>query len=271
MRGNIIAIATALALFAVSAAAAAEVRTVPGDTIILNSVNPDKGLSDLVVHAVAVATAPGETLTLTGLRIELMAQDRAVLKREIATDEMVRETKRLAGAPIPEFISGQLLNTQSLDGFVGRHVAFAQSATLDPSEALIATRLYFGVDFAPDTVRFTAFLRDSKGKTETATASVPVQIYKPAVAYRMPLSGQWQMQAVPGPQSHHRFNPCTEFAVDFFKLGPDGHVARGDGYNAADFYGYGAPVMAAADGTVAFVIADQVQNRDAFFQKKGES
>jgi murein DD-endopeptidase MepM/ murein hydrolase activator NlpD len=37
-----------------------------------------------------------------------------------------------------------------------------------------------------------------------------------------------------------------------------------------DHYGYGTPVMAAADGTVVAVIADQIQDRQALLPKPGE-
>jgi murein DD-endopeptidase MepM/ murein hydrolase activator NlpD len=78
------------------------------------------------------------------------------------------------------------------------------------------------------------------------------------------------MQAIPTEESHHRFNPSTEFAVDFFKIGADNEKTFGESLNVNDHYGYGAPVLAAANGTVAVVIADQVQNRPALLIKPGE-
>ena len=251
-------------------AGAVDIRIVPGDFIVLNATNPDKGYSDLLVDSVAVATGVNETETLTSLRVEVLSKGRRVLTRDVSPEEMVHATQILAGAPIKEFVSGQLLNARGLNGLFGRPVAFANSSTMAPSQALLATRLYFSVGFKPDEVRVVATVSRAKAG-RTVAASVAVRDYKSPIAYRMPLAGQWLMQAVPGVQSHHRFNPSTEFAVDFFKLGPDGHVEHGDKLDARSFYGFGTPVMAAADGTVTFVISDQVQDRAALVRKPGEA
>ena len=63
----------------------------------------------------------------------------------------------------------------------------------------------------------------------------------------------------------------TEFAVDFFKMGENGLPWRTDGRSAADFYGFGAPVLAAADGVVVAVENSAVQNYDVRLRKPGES
>lgn len=262
----------AAAMFlAMPAAHAAEVRIAPGDFIVLNPTNPGKGYSDIIVHAVGVATTAGEHLTLDSVRIDVMAGGQAVLTRTIAPSEMLDTTRFLASAPLPQFVSGQLLDARGLAGWFGPETRFARSATLEPSQALFAARLHFSIGFPADAVRATALLHDDKGVAVTASASVPVHAYKSPIAYRSPVDGQWMMQALPGVQSHHRFNPTTEFAVDFFKLGPDGHVVHGDTADARNFYGFGAPVRAAAAGTVASVISDQIQDRGAFLRKPGEA
>jgi murein DD-endopeptidase MepM/ murein hydrolase activator NlpD len=162
-----------------------------------------------------------------------------------------------------------MLNANGLNGLFGRHTGFATSLSMAPSEVLLATRLHFSVGFVPDAVRAIATLAGANG-VRTVAASVPVRLYTSSIVYRSPLEGEWLMQAVPGVQSHHRFNPPTEFAVDFFKIGPDGHVVHGNPLNAWNFYGFGAPVMAAAAGTVVAVIADQVQDRASLVRKPGE-
>jgi hypothetical protein len=248
---------------------AADIRIVPADFVVLNPTNPDKGYSDLLVHTIAIATGANESVTLMSLRVEVLASGRRVLTHEISPEAMLHATQFLADAPIKEFVTGQLLNERGLEGLFGRPVTFANSSTMAPSQALLVTRLYFSVGFEPDEVRVIATLAGAKGE-QTITASVAVHSYKSPIAYRAPLAGQWLMQAIPGVQSHHRFNPSTEFAVDFFKLGPDGHMAHGDKLDAGNFYGFGAPVMAAAEGTVVAVISDQVQDRTALVRKPGE-
>lgn len=258
---------TALLLLAATVSDAAEVKIVPADFIVLNPTNPDKGYSDLMVHAIIVATGARETATLKDLRVDVLAGGRAVLSREFMPDELLGGTQFLASAPFPEFVEGQVLNSKGLSGVLGRDVSFASSAAMGPSQALLAMRLHFSVGFHADAVRATATFTNGK----TASADVSVKRYSSAIAYAMPLSGQWLMQAIPGVQSHHRFNPSTEFAVDFFKLGPDGHLVHGDKIDANNYPGFGAPVSAAADGTVVAVIADQVQDRAALTRRTGEA
>jgi murein DD-endopeptidase MepM/ murein hydrolase activator NlpD len=253
-----------------SCAGAADIRIVPADFVILNPTNPDKGYGDLLVHTVAIATGANETAKLTALRLEVLSKGRRVLTREISPEEIVGGTQFLATAPIKDFVSGQLLDRRGVDGLFGRPVAFASSPAMAPSQALLAMRLYFAVGFRPDEIRAVATLSGSNGE-QTIAASVAVRSYGSPISYRAPLDGDWLIQAIPGPQSHHRFNPSTEFAVDFFKLGPDGHMAHGDKLDAGNFYGFGAPVMAAADGTVVAVISDQVQDRPAFRPRPGET
>lgn len=48
--------------------------------------------------------------------------------------------------------------------------------------------------------------------------------------------------------------PFQEFAFDFVKLGTSGSTHRLDGARFEDYYGYGEPVLAAADGKVVRAI-----------------
>jgi hypothetical protein len=249
---------------------AAEIRVIPADYVVLNPTNVDKGFADLVVHTICVATGEDETLTLRGLDVEVLSKGHVVLKRSLQPAELVGATSNLAHAPFVEYVTGQLLNQDGLNGLFGRHVAFADSTLLRPSTVLTAMRIHFSVNFPVDAVRVAAAMTDGDKHVVTVTKLVPIHAFTPLISYHSPLTGTWLMQAVPGVQSHHRFNPSTEFAEDFFKVGPDGHVAHGDPFKAENFYGYGAPVLAAAAGTVVVVIADQNQDRPALIMNSKE-
>lgn len=56
---------------------------------------------------------------------------------------------------------------------------------------------------------------------------------------------------------------AQRFAIDWIQLGPDGMLARNGGKTNADFYAYGAPVMAVADGVVVSVRDGQPENDGA--------
>jgi hypothetical protein len=251
-------------------AVATELKIVPADFIVLNSTNPDKHYSDLVVHTIAIATEDKENATLNSLRVEVLSNGQVLLTRKVPIDDLVGGTQFLAHAPLPEFVDGQVLNAQGIDGLFGRHMSFAASAQMGPSQTLLAMRMHFSTGFKADTLRASATLVGSKGKYQVIS-SVPIRSYVSPIAYAAPLQGEWLMQAIPGVQSHHRFNPSTEFAIDFFKLGTDGHIVHGDPLDARSFYGYGALVTVAAAGTVSVVIADQKQDRAALTRKVGES
>jgi hypothetical protein len=249
---------------------AADLKIVPADFIVLNSTNPDKRYSDLVVHTIAIATGDKENATLNSLRVEVLSNGQVLLTREVPIEDLVGGTQFLAHAPLPEFVAGQVLNAKGIDGLFGRHISFAASAQMGPSQTLLAMRMHFSTGFKADTLRASAMLEGSRGKYQVIS-SVPIRSYVSPIAYSAPLQGEWLMQAIPGVQSHHRFNPSTEFAIDFFKLGTDGHILHGDPLDPRSFYGYGALVTVAAAGTVSAVIADQKQDRAALTRKVGES
>jgi hypothetical protein len=75
-----------------------------------------------------------------------------------------------------------------------------------------------------------------------------------------PLKGEnWKAFEGPSPDSHHRtalgalegrFTSPQRFAIDFARIGPDGRPFRRDGLANKDHYGWGAEVIAVADGVV---------------------
>jgi murein DD-endopeptidase MepM/ murein hydrolase activator NlpD len=60
-----------------------------------------------------------------------------------------------------------------------------------------------------------------------------------------------------------------EFAHDFTRIGANGLAYSGDGTHFADYYAYGQPVLAAADGQVIAVLNDEPED-EALLQRAGE-
>lgn len=259
------------ALLAAGAAHAADVRIAPADFIVLNPTNPGAGYYDLIVHAAGIRAGPGERFRLEGFRIEILAKGAVRLTENVPADRAVADTSRLAHAPVNGFMTGQLLDPAGLAGLFGAPSVFAAGADLGPGEAILTVRHHFSVGFEADQVRVIAVGRDGAGVATTAVASVPVRPYRSPIAYRFPLQGAWLMQAVPAIEDHHRLNPSTEFAADYFKIDGEGATFTGDVLDPKSAYGYGCPVTAAADGEVVGVIADQVQDRAAFLPGSGET
>ena len=270
-KGLTAALAAILGLTFGGLAGAAEVRIAPGDFIVLNPTNPNAGYADLIIHAAGVRAGPGERLKVERMTIELLKQGRVVETEDEPVEALVADTVRLAHAPVREFMTGQLLDPKGPDGVFGAPTAFASGPEITAGQALFVTRRHFSVDFNPDAARVTVFAIDANGAPVHVEATVAVHPYKSPIAYRFPLDGAWLERAVPGVGSHHRFNPSTEFASDFFKIDGDGRTSHGDRMDPAAWYGWGQPVRAAADGEVVRVIADQTQDRQAFVPKPGET
>ena len=79
------------------------------------------------------------------------------------------------------------------------------------------------------------------------------------------------MRSVPNVTSHHRWHAQTEFAVDFWKLGENSLPWKTDASKPDDFYAFGAPVLATADGVVITAMGDRTQDYAFYARRKDES
>lgn len=258
-----------LALAAAAPAPAAQVAISPQIVIVNPSLH--RGYTDLVVHNVGIRADAGERFRLGSVRIELVADGKAVETRTIPAGQMVGETGGLLEAPVPQFVDAQLLGAGGLGGLFKAATTAARSPQLEPGTALVSSRHYFATRATPDTVRVTAEGTAADGRPVTATASVPVRKHASPIAYHAPLTGSWLMQAIPSLQSHHRLNASSEYAVDFMKVDDQGRLHSGDLLRAESYYGFGAPVLAAADGVVVRAVDGAVQDRAATTRREGEA
>ncbi|MDG1416410.1 MAG: M23 family metallopeptidase [Maricaulis sp.] len=257
-----------------SPAQAAELKIVPGSAVILNPTNPNRNYYDAVVHAIAIAAEPDEAFTVQSLEIAFHQDGAPVLSKTIAVDRMVGETAgigEMVGFGLGAMLNGQVLNADGLPGLFGRDITLADSANLSANEALLTGRHLFSLDFMAEEIVVTASVLMADGTQTTLRETLPVRRHQSAITYSSPLDGVWLMTAGASIQGHHRLNPGTEFAVDFFKLNENGDIREGGNERAENYFGYGAPVMAAADGEVVFAITDDVQDRLASLPLQGES
>ena len=76
--------------------------------------------------------------------------------------------------------------------------------------------------------------------------------YRQANRYILPLSGTWTVaNGGPDPDTSHSWSiPGQRFAYDFVVTDERGKTHRGDGRRLEDYYAFGAPVRAPADGVV---------------------
>jgi murein DD-endopeptidase len=124
---------------------------------------------------------------------------------------------------------------------------------------------------APWTVSHRVVLSDQSGSETITTAGTPVA-GDGAVVGSPIAGGPWVALRGPSNTSGHRLSLVTidgrtrvpqRFAVDWGLLGANGRLFDGDRTILANWYGYGASVFAATDGTVAMV-RDGRPDRPAF-------
>ncbi len=253
---------------------AAQITLVPEGKLHLNASNSGRNYNDLVLHSILVSTNPEETFTVESLTIDLLSNGKVALSKSIPLERIVGETQGLAemvAQGLEAFLNAQLLTEQGFSELLGRELEFSQSTTLQPDQVLLLTRQHFSLDFIPNELQVTVLGTNAAGKGEKLIAIAEIERYSSAISYTIPLNGTWFMTSLPSIQSHHRLNPPTEFAVDFFSVNEDGEIYEGDALDATGFFGYGAEVFAAADGEVVFVIDDEVQDRAVYLPKANET
>jgi hypothetical protein len=94
---------------------------------------------------------------------------------------------------------------------------------------------------------------DAEGGRGALEHRVALVDYQQKVRLRLPFSGWWAIHAGNDLSTGHRrtgINALTMYGWDILKLGPEGSPYRTDGSTPQDYYVYGEPVLAGADGVV---------------------
>ena len=258
----------ALILFALGTAPASralEVRIFPAGVVYAYRANADHHYADLVIHNIVLVNDSGRPIDIVGADVEVLEGDTVIERRTVTRGEIQQTTAEIAA-------NGQLATAQLDTDFPwaflrDRKLTLASGSHLLPRQAAAVKNVYLTVHGEPTSVRVRATAADPK--TVRAVTAAPIG-HESANRYSSPVRGVWYMRSIPNITSHHRWNAPTEFAVDFFKMGENGLPWRTDGRSAADFYGFGAPVLAADDGVVVAAENTAVQNYDVRLKKEGE-
>lgn len=256
-------------LIASTRLAAQTIQVYPIGPQYVYAASPNRGYVDLVVHEIAFVNTTARPVRLVRMRVEVLAHEQPLASADVSMDDIMSATQEqvemrqqgvaaLADMSIPAAILG-----------AGNH--FVADHTTPAHGALLAQNVYLAVHGEPTTLRVRASIADGEGRTRTVEATAP--IVRPAYrnAYLMPLHGVWFARSIPNITSHHRWNAQTEFALDFWKLDTLGSPARGNGDAPTDYYAYGQPVFAAADGRVVMVENEAKQDYETRRRRAGES
>ena len=275
MRGLMLAAAGLLAAVAApTTTMALEIKTAPEDYIYAAEANSRRGYFDLMAQTIIIYNDAATPVTLTGMQLDVLGERGRIVSKTEPVEDIVATTGEFAGMAaggFGVFLTAQVLNEAGPTGILGDDAEISPSATLAPGAYALSTGQYIATDFRPEAMLITVSYLDGGGNAHTAHRRLDVKQRSTAITYRAPLRGQWRASGLASLNSHHRFIPSNEFALDLFKTGPDGALDQGKKRDASDDFGFAEPVHAMADGEVSFIIDGQVQDADALSKHDDES
>ncbi len=246
---------TALGLSAPASADDVELRSYPAGKIWTQEVDAVRGYRNLLLQNLAIVNHGKQALAPTSIRLEVLRGDEVIEQRVLPTarlDAAAAKGAKLQQSGMLEAVDFQFAPKQLL----GDKVTLGAERQLGPGQALLIGSQLLSYQGTADRLRIHADVDDGKAveldlRLESGTAPGH---------FRSPLRGRWFVGAASTPHSHHRWAVPEEFALDLLRLGDDATTHRGNGMAMRDYYAYGQPVSATADGTVVSVESGQPDN-----------
>ena len=244
-----------------------EIKFCPAEQVRTYPLESRRDIRTLVLQNLLVVNHRSTPVDVTEVNLALMQGREALDVRRIQGGELQQYT---AGGPKLQ-ASGML----ALLAFQFCSTALIPKGTqlagphLEPGQALLITYQTMAFRGQRDALRVTA-LGQSDGHSVNASASLPVSSALSKTEFRFPLKGVWFVAVGPTPHGGHRWGRMEEFAFDIARFGEGSLSHRGNGEKFSDYYAYGAPVYAAADGKVV-AIANDIAEDTAMLRKPGDS
>ncbi|HEY5072306.1 MAG TPA: M23 family metallopeptidase [Caulobacteraceae bacterium] len=256
-------LAMALPMAAHGQAGKIEIRFCPAARVRAYPLESRRRIESVVLQNAAIINHGAAPLEVTAVAIDLMRDGEAVETRRLAGRELARAGGNSAGlqasgevTQIPvQFCGGKL---------VAGGVIFA-GTRLTHGQGLLLFQQLMAFQGPRDALRVTVHGR-SEGHDVAASGALPIDTAMSRTVFRFPLEGVWWVGVGATPHTGHRWFVPEEFALDIGKLGGEGLDHRGDGRAFGDYYGYGAPVLAAADGAVVSAVDGMAEDASAMRQ-----
>ena len=134
--------------------------------------------------------------------------------------------------------------------------------SLNRDEALLVTSQVFAFTGSRDMLRVRVY-GEVNGRAKELTSSIPIKSDFAKNKYIFPLRGVWYVGNGASFHTGHGWAVPEEFALDIAKVGENGLSHKGAGTRFDDYYGYGADVLAAADGRVISTANDRPEDPTA--------
>jgi len=243
-----VAIASLLCSGAVSAADL-QLSFYPAGTVWSHPLESARALNGVLLQNTALINRGDKPLTITAIEIDALRDGAASASLRLDASRlegMAKQGNALAQSGMMQAVDFQFAPEQLL----GKDVTVSASRTLAPGAALLVFQQYVAYRGDADRLRVTVRLAEG---AEPVIAELAIDNGTAPGAFRFPLQGRWFVGAGASTHSHHRWAVPEEFALDVLRIGEGGVTFRGDGRRMQDYYAYGAPVLASADGEVVKV------------------
>jgi murein DD-endopeptidase MepM/ murein hydrolase activator NlpD len=237
-----------------------EIRFCPASVVRTYPLESRRALQGLLLQNVAVINHGETHFKIDNIDLELLQSNRVVESRKLDRDAVQRIADRgakLQAAGIIQQVWFQFCGTD----LIGPSIKLA-GITLARDQALLIVEQVFAFRGERDTLRVRVHGNLGDHATEF-TSSIPVKSEFAQNRYIFPLRGVWYVGYGASFHTGHRWAVPEEFALDIAKVGETGLSHKGDGTRFDDYYGYGADVLAAADGRVIGAANDQPEDPSA--------
>ena len=167
-----------------------------------------------------------------------------------------------SGAKIELITNGRLVKTLTLDEeYLAEYLVPEEMVASQTEKAFILVWNHFIEPTALniDILRYTLQVRDAKGMRFENALDIPLRRYDQKAVLLFPLKGKSIIAVGHEFNEHHRLER-SQFAYDIFPLGPNAEMIRKDGTTNEDWWGFGVPVIAPADGVVVYAREDIPEN-----------
>jgi murein DD-endopeptidase MepM/ murein hydrolase activator NlpD len=262
------AVLATAAAFTRAGAADLSIKVCPAGTLHVYPLAPGRRFQSLVVPNIAIANAGGTPAEVSDITFELLDKGKVIDRRTLSGEAL--KGQLAAGASVQAGGLLQMFAFQFCDGrLLGAQPRLAGDGALAPGMSALMMNQVFGWSGPRDELRVTA-VAERAGARETASLSLALTTDTVKTKLVFPLAGRWFVAVAGTPHGGHRWALPEAFAYDIVRVGADDLTYRGQGQAFADYYAYGAPVLAAADGVVAETVTDQ-QEDSAVLRRPGES
>ena len=263
MRRMLMSLTALCSLAALGQALALEVRFYPAEKVRAYELDADRGVRSVVLQNVAIINDGEKDVTLSQVMLEVT--ERGVTQEIKPLRAADLDRMAAAGAGLQ---SSGMLNTLAFQfggsALLPKGISLSGTRVLKPGTALLIPQQVLTYSGKRDGIRVN--VQTTIGMKE---ATLFILTSTSQAAFALPFDGMWYDGAGPSLHSHHRWAVPQEFAHDFMRLGADGLSYSGEGKSFTDYYAYGQPVLAAADGQVVAVL-DGEQEDVGLLQQPGE-